>query len=176
MREVSIWLRPRSNFTLLQVQRICTGCCERGELVPPHPWLTFLLLSWDPVATGWPDPGAICPKETTTKRDCQVGKSQATPPKSNPQTSVTGGNEPAGLSWDPAACPVLLSPTLLLEFPLLSARCGAVCGRCLVAVGHGEASGCSGGAWGDWPSLAHRPGTSGNAQVTQLQLQPQPAE
>lgn len=78
-----------------------------------------------------------CQKENTFTRDRQVGKSQAIPLKSNPQSSVAGGYEPAGLSWYLAACPILLSPTLLLEFPLLS-----VCGRCLVT--YRVSSECSG--------------------------------
>lgn len=87
-----------------------------------------------------------CQKENTVTRDWQVGKSQAIPLKSNPQSSVAGGEEPAGLSWDPAARPVLLSPILFLEFPLLS-----VCGRCLVARG---AQGILRMQWGGLGSLS----------------------
>lgn len=118
----------------------------------------------------------ICQEENTVTRDCQVGQSQATPLKSNRQSSVIGGNEPAGLSWDTAACPVLLSPTLLLEFPLLLAHGGAVCGRCLVAVRHREASGCSGEDWRVWPLLAHLPGISGKTGMAQLKLRTQSSE
>lgn len=77
---------------------------------------------------------------------------------------------------DPAACPGLLSPTSLLEFPLLSAHGGAVCGRCLIAVGHRGALGCSGEDQGVWPLLAHLPGTSRKTGMTQLKLQTQSTE